>query len=177
MSEILKPTPEQVAKILADHKLWADGKPGGSRADLSGANLRGANLSGANLSDANLSDANLSGAYLSGAYLPTGEKWETYLAEVLPKLLVAGGKTVEQVMATGAWQCHQWDNCPMHAAFDIDSSADGPALLRPRIAQFVQLFDAQLIKATQQEDGTWVFSNATDPKPEPQSPQPQASGT
>lgn len=34
----MKITPEQLAVILADHKLWLAGK-GGSRADLTGADL------------------------------------------------------------------------------------------------------------------------------------------
>ena len=33
----------------------------------------------------------------------------------------------------------------MHVAFDIKSTADGPALLRGRIKEFVQLFDAEMI--------------------------------
>ena len=49
-----KYTPDQLAEILRLHKLWAENKEGGSRADLIGANLIGANLSRANLSGANL---------------------------------------------------------------------------------------------------------------------------
>ena len=82
-----QPTPEELAKILADNAAWnLDGRPYGDprRADLSGANLsyanliyadliyadlRGADLSGANLSYANLSVADLRGADLSGANL------------------------------------------------------------------------------------------------------------
>jgi hypothetical protein len=67
-------TSQDLPKILADHLLWLQGSPKGSRAnlsgaDLSGADLRGANLSGADLSGAYLRRANLRGAYLSGAYL------------------------------------------------------------------------------------------------------------
>ncbi len=61
-------TPEELKKILDDHKLWVRGE-GGARANLSGANLSGANLSGANLSGANLSGADLSRANL------TDTKW------------------------------------------------------------------------------------------------------
>ena len=65
-------TPEKLAVILAEHKLYLADKKGGSeanllRADLSGADLRGADLRGADLSEANLSGANLSEANLSGA--------------------------------------------------------------------------------------------------------------
>lgn len=53
---------ETISSILAAHKLWIEGKPGGVRADLSEANLSGADLRGANLSGADLSEADLSGA-------------------------------------------------------------------------------------------------------------------
>ena len=62
-------TAEELKDKLAAHLLWLDGKPGGYKADLSGANLSRANLSRANLSRANLSRANLYGANLSGADL------------------------------------------------------------------------------------------------------------
>ena len=63
----VKPTPEEIQQILADHKEWLDsprpwdGKPPHnlSETDLSAANLSGANLSRANLSLANLKKANL----------------------------------------------------------------------------------------------------------------------
>ena len=57
-----------LAKILADHRLWIEGK-GGTRADLAGAYLVGAYLVGANLVGANLYGAYLVGAYLVGANL------------------------------------------------------------------------------------------------------------
>jgi hypothetical protein len=132
-------------------------------ANLSGANLHGANLSGANLccadlisaylycanlsgadlSYANLSDADLHGANLSGVNLPAGYKWEQYLAEVVPALCIAGGKTLEEV-ATG-WVCHDWTNCPMHIAFDAPNISAVPALYRREAEFFIQLFDAGLI--------------------------------
>ena len=54
--------------ILAQHKLWLDGK-GGICANLTGASLRGASLTGADLSRASLTDADLSGANLRDANL------------------------------------------------------------------------------------------------------------
>jgi hypothetical protein len=148
-----------LADILARHLRWIqngwkDGD-GASRANLSGANLSRANLSGANLSRANLSGANLSradlsgadlsDANLSGAILPTGEKWEEYIGQTVPALLAAGGRPVEAGWVRESWNCHDWANCPMHAAFNIASEVAGPILHRPRIRQFVQLFDAKLI--------------------------------
>jgi len=55
--------------VLAAHKAWLNGQPGGGRADLTGADLRGANLYDADLRDAILRDADLSGAILTGATL------------------------------------------------------------------------------------------------------------
>ena len=129
-------------------------------ADLVGANLRGADLRdadlrGADLRDADLRDADLRGAYLRGtdlrdadlrgATMPTGETWEQYLADTVPALLCANGKTVKDIVASGAWECHSWTNCPMAVAFDCDSVSDIPTLFRPRAEQFIQLFDANLI--------------------------------
>ena len=71
-------TNEELAEVLAQHKLWLAGGGGQcanlSRANLSYANLRHADLShadlrGADLRDADLRDAVLSGAVLSGAVL------------------------------------------------------------------------------------------------------------
>jgi hypothetical protein len=77
--------------------------------------------------------------------LDTGETWKQYLAETLPALLTAGGKTLEAIIASGCWECHEWSNCPMATAFDVHSEFDAPILLRPRVKQFVQFFDAGLI--------------------------------
>jgi hypothetical protein len=108
---------------------------------LYGANLRGAKLEDANLEDANLRDANLEGANK----IETGESWETYLAETVPALLVAGGKHLSDILTAKVWDCHSWENCPMATAFDVHSVADIPVLLRPRAEQFIRYFDAKLI--------------------------------
>jgi len=128
-------------------------------ADLTGAYLKGADLKGADLTGAYLTGADLTGADLTGAYLTgadlTGadlkgadlnEKWEDYLSIVVPALCTAGGRTLEEVAA--AWECHSWENCPMHVAFNgAKSPSDSrvPMILRPRVEQFVQLFDQGLI--------------------------------
>ena len=122
-----------------------------SGANLSGANLSEADLSGADLSRANLFRADLSGANLYGAnlkpttILPTGETWKQYLDEVLPALLVAGGKSLGKVATKKNWDCHSWDNCPMAVAFNVKSIQEIPMLLRPRADQFIKFFDARLI--------------------------------
>ena len=115
-----------------------------SHADLRRANLSGANLSGANLRGANLRGANLRDADLSGADLPPGYEWERYLAEVVPALLTAGGKTLGEVV-TASWECHDWTNCPMAVAFGVQSLSEIPLLYRREAEFFVQCFDARLI--------------------------------
>jgi hypothetical protein len=128
-----------------------------TRADLTRANLYGANLYGANLTRASLYGADLTRANLTRATLPEGITWEQYLAEVVPALLAAGGKAVADVLAAGAWDCHQWTNCPMAVAFGVDSLAGVPILLRPRANEFVRFFDARLIPMPRQlADGTWT---------------------
>ena len=136
------------------HANLADANLGGANlayANLADANLAYATLGGANLAYANLARANLAYANLAyakelkGLILPTGEMWEKYLGEVVPALLQAGGKTMEQIVASGCWRCHSWDNCPMATAFGVHGTNECPILLRPRVEQFVQLFDAQLI--------------------------------
>jgi uncharacterized protein YjbI with pentapeptide repeats len=56
-------------EILAAHKLWLGGQPGGVRAVLRGAVLRGADLTGAVLRGADLTGADLTDAVLRGADL------------------------------------------------------------------------------------------------------------
>jgi hypothetical protein len=125
-------------------------------ADLSGANLRGANLSWANLREANLREADLSGANLRGAkeidsmVMPDGLTFAEYKRDVVPALLTAGGKTLDDIKAAGAWDCHDWFNCPMHVAFGVNATSEmvGPmAIYRQRAGEFIQFFDAGLIPA------------------------------
>ena len=114
-------------------------------ANLGGANLGGAHLKGANLEYANLEGADLNSAHLNGAKelrLPTGETYEEYLTQTVPALLTAGGKKIEEVANEKNWSCHTWENCPMAVAFSVNTLEEVPVLLRPRAAQFVQLFDS-----------------------------------
>ena len=111
-----------------------------------GANLYGANLRSAYLDGAYLGGANLGGARLDGATrLTTGETWDEYLRETLPALLTAGGRALAEVATAEHWDCHNWGNCPMHAAFGATGISGVPILLRPRAEQFIQFFDAKLI--------------------------------
>lgn len=61
--------PNELQRILDNHKKWLDSEPDGERANLQGAYLRDANLRGADLRDANLRDANLQEANLRWANL------------------------------------------------------------------------------------------------------------
>lgn len=122
-------------------------------ADLVGAYLRGADLGGANLEDANLRGADLVGAKFDDkTVMPYGETWREYLEHVVPQLLIAGGKPLAAVACEEHWKCNSWENCPMAAAFDVHSESDTPLLLRPRVREFVQLFDAGLIPMPKTEE-------------------------
>jgi len=171
---------DDLQRILALHRKWLYGEPGGERAvltdavltgavltdavltgavltgaDLTGAVLTGAVLTGAVLTGADLTGAVLTGALLTGALLTgavltrarlsDGVTWGEYLSEVVPALLTAGGRPLEEVATPDVWACHTWQNCPMHAAFGADSLDDVPALHRWQAGRFVQFYDAKLI--------------------------------
>lgn len=127
-------------------------------ADLRGANLRRANLRGANLWRANLMGANLMGADLEEANLPTGETWEDYKTKVVPELLT-NSIPIEQIVAT-SWDIHHWSACPMATRFHCQGIDGIPHLLRPRVEQFVQFFDAHLLDTLPQEMG-WLPKEKT----------------
>lgn len=110
---------EAIREVCAKHRKWYYGAEGGERANLGGANLRGANL---------------------GNY-----SWETYLSEVVPALLTAGGKALADVANATVWECHTWTNCPMAAAFDVHDLSNIPALYRNEAETFIRFFDAKLI--------------------------------
>jgi uncharacterized protein YjbI with pentapeptide repeats len=138
-----------------------------SGAYLARADLAGADLAGANLSGANLSGADLSGAYLSGAKdipdftMPDGLKFSQYKREVVPALLTAGGKTLDDIKQSGAWDCHDWTNCPMAHAFNVRTIEEIPPLYRARAKEFIQFFDSRLLPAP------WVDESAeTEPASE-----------
>jgi hypothetical protein len=130
-------------------------------ADLSGASLRGASLRGADLRGVDLSEADLRGVHLRDADLtgaknidsmvmPDGLTFAEYKRDVVPALLTAGGKTLDEIREAGAWDCHDWSNRPMHVAFGVNHTSEmvGPfAIYRQRACEFIQFFDAGLIPA------------------------------
>ena len=155
--------------VIAAVKSGADlrgaylGRANLSGADLNGANLSGADLSGADLSGADLSEANLRGADLHGADLSGATlddsaeiepnlTWKQYQDEVVPALLTAGGKALADVVSE-SWECHDWTNCPMAIAFGVHDLETIPALYRERARQFIQFFDAKMLKKPVQVSG------------------------
>ena len=120
-----------------------------SGANLSGANLAWADLAGANLSRADLSGANLTGANLAGADLPDTAvvapdvTFGEFRSVVVPWLLIQGGKPLADAVAV--WDCHTWENCPLHAAFGVESVEQMPVPLRPWATMFLSFFDANLL--------------------------------
>jgi uncharacterized protein YjbI with pentapeptide repeats len=126
-------------------------------ANLGGANLRGADLGGADLGGADLGDANLGGANLRGAdlgddtVLPDGVVWNAYVADLVPALLTAGGKRLEDVATEAVWGCHRWGSdgealgCPIATAFNVHALSAVPVLYRAQANQFIQFFDAGLV--------------------------------
>jgi uncharacterized protein YjbI with pentapeptide repeats len=79
-------TQEEIAAVLAAHRLWLEGI-GGKRADLRGADLRGADLRGADLRGAYLRGADLRGAKINNNKTAIGmlrratrsDGWEFFL--------------------------------------------------------------------------------------------------
>jgi hypothetical protein len=120
-------------------------------ASLRGAYLRGVDLFGADLSEANMREANLSMAKnIDSMVMPDGLTFAEYKRDVVPALLTAGGKTLDEIREAGAWDCHEWSNCPMHVAFGVNHTTEmvGPfAIYRQRADEFIQFFDAGLIPA------------------------------
>lgn len=132
----------------------ADLREADLRANLTGANLTGADLTWAELREADLRGANLTGADVRGAkltgatlsddtILPSGDRWDVYCKEKVPALMTAGGVPLEKVVE--AWDCHLWENCPLHVAFGVLEIHDVPAEHLSAANQFLLLFDAELI--------------------------------
>ena len=117
----------------------------GQRVNLNRANLEWATLRGADLQGADLRESNLVRADLVLGLMSSGESFEEFVDNVVPALLTAGGKTLEEIVASGAWDSHDWPNNPISAAFDCDSLAGVPLLLRSRANQFLHLFTNGLI--------------------------------
>ena len=113
-------------------------------ADLRSTNLIGADLTGANLIKAYLTDADFSGANLTTTILPNGQIYEEYL-KTLPELFTATGRKFEEIVTKDHWNCHQWNNCPMAAVFEVCSLQDIPAIWQEKAQDFITYFDARML--------------------------------
>jgi hypothetical protein len=135
-------------------------------ASLRGAYLRGVDLFGADLSGVHLRDADLTGAKnIDSMVMPDGLTFAEYKRDVVPALLTAGGKTLDEIREAGAWDCHDWSNCPMHVAFGVNHASEmvGPfAIYRQRAYEFIQFFDAGLIPAPWEPVAALPETGATD---------------
>jgi hypothetical protein len=155
--------PVPVAEVVRLHNLWLNCRLDGRRADLRGVDLRNAKLRNVNLQYADLRDADLRGADLRGAdlqyavmqgaklqkaLLPNGRTYEQFLAAV-PALLAAGGRPLADVATPEHWACHNWSNCPLHAAFGASQIVEVPKRWRARAELFLALFDNDLIPLSQ----------------------------
>jgi hypothetical protein len=61
-------------------------------------------------------------------------------------LLVAGGVSIEEVLQSGAWDCHDWSNCPLHVAHGVETVEELPRNLQPEGSRFLRLFDGGFLR-------------------------------
>ena len=59
----------------------------------------------------------------------------------MEKLLTAGGVSINRIVRSGAWDCHNWNNCPLHVAHGVNAVAELPEELQTEGARFLKLFD------------------------------------
>jgi len=76
--------------------------------------------------------------------LPDGSTLEQYMAPGggMERFLTGGGKSLDEIVAAGAWDCHNWDNCPTHVAYGASSIDDLPPDRQREGVLFIALFDA-----------------------------------
>lgn len=120
--------------------------------NFSRAKLVGADLSGANFIFSDIFQSNFAGAIFSDdTVIETADTWREYLDSVVPALLTAGGKTVEQIVKAGAWDPSSWPpgptwvHTPVGVAFGVPDHDELPKLLWPRVVQFDWYFVNDLI--------------------------------
>ncbi len=63
----------------------------------------------------------------------------------MERLLTAGGQTIQQILRSGAWSCHDWNNCPVHAAFGANVIDDVPGPWQAEASRFINLFDGRFL--------------------------------
>jgi hypothetical protein len=122
------------------------------RVNLHYAHLDRTNLTNADLCNANIENAGLTNSIITmGCRLPSGHSWETYLTTIVPALLKAGGRTINEILDLGAWNCHDWANCPAAVAFGVNQLSRIPLLYQKMVQEFILFFDAGLIPEPKRE--------------------------
>ena len=109
MAKLREISPNELLKILEDHRRWveSEGKEG-RRANLGLANLQNADLSGANLQGAFIAEANLQGANLGRGNLREADLIGANLQGAI--LNAAPGLTGPQVKKAMNWKLAYYDN-------------------------------------------------------------------
>ena len=69
---------------------------------------------------------------------------EAFVKSDLLPLLRAGGR-FEEAMKPEHWACHSWENCPMAAAFGVNSASDAPKEWQSKVNEFIRFFDNGLL--------------------------------
>jgi hypothetical protein len=64
----------------------------------------------------------------------------------MESLLTAGGVPIRRILDAGAWDCHQWNNCPLHVAFGVDGVEQLPGHLQGEGRRFLALFDNKFLR-------------------------------
>lgn len=67
------------------------------------------------------------------------------MREFVPTLLTAGGRALTDILTPKVWNCHNWDNCPMAAAFNTTGLFRVPLLHQHAAEEFITYFDAELL--------------------------------
>jgi hypothetical protein len=76
---------------------------------------------------------------------PIAAKVEKFVATDLTPLLAAGNR-LQEALKPEHWECHEWQNCPMAAAFGVRNLEQVPAEWREKAEFFVGQFDCGLIR-------------------------------
>jgi hypothetical protein len=92
-------------------------------------------------------------ADLSGCAALTAEKIKgpliakirAFVNADLISLLSAGGR-IEEALKPEHWECHEWQNCPMAAAFGVVNLDQIPSKWRDKAEFFARQFDCGLIR-------------------------------
>jgi hypothetical protein len=76
---------------------------------------------------------------------PITAKVQRFIASDLVPLLAAGGR-LDEALNPQHWECHEWQNCPMAAAFGVTCLERVPSVWREKAEFFVRQFDCGLIR-------------------------------